>query len=261
MSDHPVFNKLKPCRHGAMLYNINDQYIGKSLDMYGEYSEMEIALFDQILQPGQVVLDVGANIGAYTLYFAKKVGDAGAVHAFEPQRLVFQTLCANMALNSIVNAHCRNAALGTTAGTIRVPDIKPWISFNFGGLTLGDHETGNPVPLLRLDDLGIGACHFMKIDVEGMELEVLKGGSSLIRACNPVLYVENDRQEKSADLVAYLSELGYDLFWHLPPLYNPDNFFQNRENVFGTIVSQNMLCLPKTADYKMDGFQRVEIPV
>lgn len=257
MADSLNYNKLKQCRHGNILYNINDQYIGRSFDIYGEYSEAEIALFDQIIQEGQVVIDVGANIGAYTLFFAQKVGLKGSVHAFEPQRLVYQTLCANMAINSITNAFCHNAALGSTRGVITVPEIAPWNIYNFGGMALGTHQEGTCVPLFQLEDLNLTTCHFIKIDVEGMELDVLKGGKNLLQTCRPVLYVENDREEKSRDLINYIDTLGYNMYWHYPPLFNSDNFFNNPENIFGAIISKNMLCIPKSLNYHLDGFIKI----
>lgn len=261
MPEPPVFNKLKQCRHGQMLFNINDQYIGRSFDLYGEYSEGEINLFAQIIREGQVVVDVGANIGDHTLFFAKQVGLSGVVHAFEPQRFVFQTLCANMALNSIANTYCHNAALGVEKGELVVPRVTPWgEEFNFGGMALGGHQEGERVPVVTLDELGLGICHFIKIDVEGMELEVLLGAQTLIRTHRPVLYVENDRQEKSADLIRHLDGLEYDLYWHLPLLFNPDNFFHNPENIFGNIGSHNMLCIPKGAGCTLEGFPKVEVP-
>src|SRR5579862_896137 len=99
----PDFNRLKDCRHGRMLFNVNDQYVGRSLDLYGEYSEGEIDFFKQVVQPGDTVLEIGANIGSHTVFFAKAVGREGTVQAFEPQRLIFQTLCANIALNNLEN--------------------------------------------------------------------------------------------------------------------------------------------------------------
>src|SRR6476620_7891408 len=106
------FNRLKDCRYGRMLYNINDTFVGRLLDRYGEYSEGEIDLFKQIVRPGDVVIEVGANIGAHTVWFARNTWPGGAVIAFEPQRLVFQTLCANLALNDIVNALVYQQACG-----------------------------------------------------------------------------------------------------------------------------------------------------
>ena len=95
----PPFNRSAECRYGTLLFNQNDRFIGKSLELYGEYSEGEIDLFRQVVQPGTIVLEIGANIGTHTLFFARQVGHDGLVIAFEPQRLVFQCLCANMALN------------------------------------------------------------------------------------------------------------------------------------------------------------------
>ena len=106
-----------------MVYPKHDRYIGGSLDKYGEFSHQEAALFEQILQPGAVALDIGANIGAHTLLFAQKVGPTGRVYGFEPQRVPFQMLCANIALNSIANTYCLQRAVGEAPGTIIVPNL------------------------------------------------------------------------------------------------------------------------------------------
>ena len=253
------FNRLKDTRHGRMLYNLHDQYIGRSIELYGEFSEGETELFDRIVQPGDVVLDVGANIGAHTIWMARKTGLQGAVLAFEPQRLVFQALCANMALNSIVNAFCFNQAVGAEPGEIIVPVLDPNRMQNFGGLGLGTFNQGDPIPVIQLDTIPIGRCKLIKVDVEGMELGVLQGAQKLIERTKPVLYVENDRPDRSEELIKFIANMvNYDLYWHRPPLYNPNNFFKNPENVFGDIVSLNMLCVPKGVE--VVGLPRVEIP-
>ena len=86
-----------------MIYNSHDRFIGRSLDLYGEFSEGEAVLFQKILRPGMFVVEVGANLGAHTVVLAQAVAPGGGVLAFEPQRLIFQTLCANLAINSIPN--------------------------------------------------------------------------------------------------------------------------------------------------------------
>ena len=88
--------RLKQCRHGPMLYSTKDIYICRSLDLYGEFSEGEVHFFGQVLQPGMVAIDVGANIGCFTVFMAKRVGPGGAVIALEPQRIIHQMLCANV---------------------------------------------------------------------------------------------------------------------------------------------------------------------
>jgi FkbM family methyltransferase len=257
------FNRLKDCRYGKMLYNANDTYIGRSLDLYGEFSEGEVGVFRQIVHAGDIVLDIGANIGAHTVFFAKATGPTGGVLAFEPQRLVFQVLCANMALNNLSNVWCFQQALGDSPGSILVPALDPRMSNNFGGLELGGSPApgaaGDTVPIIRVDSFGLPGCRLMKIDVEGMESQVLRGATGLLERFRPVLYVENDRPERSDELVRFIDSLQYDMFWDTPPLYNPANFLKNPENVFGAIVSKNMLCVPRESDVNING-PRVQVP-
>jgi hypothetical protein len=104
-TDPGGFNELKMCKSGPMLFNKFDVYVGGSLQKYGEFSVGEQDLFHAILQRGELVVEVGANIGAHTIELARLVGPEGEVHAFEPQRIVFQTLCANLALNQLTNVN------------------------------------------------------------------------------------------------------------------------------------------------------------
>ena len=90
-----------------------------------------------------------------------------------------------------------------------------------------------------------------------MELEVLKGARRTITRLRPALYVENDREEKSAALIAHLHSLDYDLFWHRPPLFNPQNHAGNPENVFEKTVSINMLCFHRSLQATVTGLQQV----
>jgi FkbM family methyltransferase len=260
MSPAEPFNRLKPCKHGSLVYNVHDLYIGRSLEAYGEFSEGEIELFRQFVRPGMVVVEVGANIGTHTVFLARAVGCQGRVLAFEPQRIVFQALCANLALNSIANVHAWQAAVGRQCGEILVPELDPEKEHNFGGLGLGEFRSGERVPVVTLDSLKLPQCHLVKVDVEGMEQQVLEGARELLARCQPILYVENDRPEKSAPLIRLIDELGYNMYWHMPPLFNPRNFAGNAENLFGKVVSVNMLCCPKNRPQQVDGGAKVEVP-
>jgi FkbM family methyltransferase len=253
--DFGGFNVLRVTRHGPMLYNKNDVYVGGSLMRYGEFSPGEWKLFQMLTGSGMTVVEVGANIGAHTVPLAKRVGQTGRVIAFEPQRLCFQLLCANVALNQLTNVEAWPYACGASYGQDTVPVLQPPPDqpFNFGGLPMGTGPADGTyaierMPIVRLDDVGatglaLGRVGFLKIDVEGMESEVLRGAAQLIPDDRPVLYVENDRHEKSEELVRLIRSMGYDLYWHLPPLFEPDNFAGNNTNAWPGVVSINMLCM------------------
>jgi len=240
-----------------MLYNVNDTHVGRSLDQYGEWCEAEVELFARLLRPGDTVLDAGSNIGAHTIPLARLVGTRGTVVAFEPQRVIFQALCANVAINSLANAFCYQAALGESAGAMVIPPLDPMRGQNFGGFSISGYEQGEPVSVSALDDLPLRGCRLIKIDVEGMELSVIRGASSLVQRFWPILYVENNRPDRAAELVRHIYSMGYDLFWHRAPLFNPSNFFGNSNNVFGDEVSENMLCLPHNTHQAIEGLERV----
>lgn len=234
----------KDCRHGKLMYLLNDAYIGRSLDVYGEYSEGEIDLFRQLLRPGDVAIDVGANIGALTVAMARLVQPGGAIVAFEPQRAIYDILCNNLRLNGLANvtAFCR--AMGSAAGTIRVPPLNYDRTDNFGGVALGG-ALGEEVQLVTLDSLGVPRLRLLKVDVEGMEFEAISGARATIERLRPALYVENDRADRSQRLISLLFEIGYRLWWHITPLFNPKNFRGHPDDIFGNVVSFNMIGFPR----------------
>ena len=252
--------RIKQCRHGNMMYLPSDLYVGRSLDLYGEFSEGEIEIFSQIVKPGMLVVDVGANIGSHTVFFAKAVGPRGQVLAVEPQRILYQILCANLALNVIGNTVVQQAGLGSAPGSIQTPPINYGEIYNFGGVSLGDFKNGEQVSVITLDSLALPFCHLLKIDVEGMENEVLQGARETLARHRPLLYVENDRLEKSAALIALLFELDYRLFWHLPPLFHTNNFAGQTENVFPNIVSINMFGIPRSMKLSVQGLREITSP-
>ncbi len=167
-----------------MLVNRHDIYIGRSIIELGEFSEGEVELFRQVLRPGSLVVEAGSNIGAHTLPLAKLVGPAGHVWAFEPQRIVFQTLCANMALNSVLNVSAIWAAVGNQPGQLLIPGIDYTRDNNFGGLGLEGRTSGEPVQVLTIDSLRLPRLDLLKADVEGMEQAVLEGAARRSRDAN-----------------------------------------------------------------------------
>lgn len=235
----------KDCRHGKLSYLPHDRFIGRSLQTYGEYSEYEVMFFKLVLRPGDIALDVGANIGVLTVPMAQAVGALGAIHAFEPQREIHELLRTNLAQNGLTQVTPHRSAVGAAAGSIRVPPRDYDDAENFGGVALGGDQ-GEEVPVVTVDSLQLPRLRLMKIDVEGMEIDVLKGARDTIRLCEPAIYVENDRRENSQRLIGDLFALGYRLWWYVTPLFNPDNFFHAADDIFG-IWSINMVGFPRAA--------------
>jgi len=233
-------------RHGVFRHQPNDVYIGRSLATYGEYSELELRPLLGLIKPGDTVVEVGANIGAHAVPLARKLGPRGRLIAYEPQFQLFETLRLNLALNGLRHAEARRAAAGARAETLSYAPPPQREAANLGGVAMSRDGRGDAVPAVRLDDdlKGVRPA-LIKIDVEGMEEEVLIGAARTIATCRPAIYLENDRRERSAALIRRLLGMGYCPFWSLPPLFNPANYFGIAQNVFGRIVSVNMLCIPR----------------
>jgi FkbM family methyltransferase len=241
----PKIFSMSNCRYGQMIYPERDAYVGRSLAQYGEFSEGEAEFFKACIKPGDLVVEAGANIGAHTVLFARLVGQAGGVLAFEPQPVLFQALCANLALNNIDVARAEKCGLGERPHVLHLPIIDYEKNGNFGGVSLDRVKDGISVPVRQLDVFNLRRCDFIKIDVEGMERQVIEGAANTIYDHRPILFVENDRAAKSADLIQLLLAMKYSLWWHVAPLFNADNFAGNPVNLFEEgDVSINMLCFP-----------------
>jgi FkbM family methyltransferase len=250
------FARVARARHGYFLYNKHDIYIGRSIAVYGEYSEGEVALFQQICGPSDVVVEVGANIGAHTVPLARMVESGGFVCAFEPQRIVFQNLCANVALNSLLNVRCYEMALAAERGHAHVESIRYDADGNFGGIALSatPTESSSPRHTAPLDEIvDLTRLRLLKVDVEGMEADVLRGAARTIQRTRPLIYAENDRPELSEELINLIVGMGYRMYWHVVPLHSAHNHAQVSENLFPGITSINVLAVPEETDARVVG--------
>jgi FkbM family methyltransferase len=222
----PTFNETIPSRFGPMLLNTNDIYISAGIRETGAWSPEETDLLARLVAPGQTVLDVGANMGSHTLAFCNFVGATGRVHAFEPQRIMYQAMVASVAMNSWTNVHSHMKLVGAKRGRMRLPSVSYEALSNFGmvslapdrerakSLTYLDDEVGEEVEMITLDSLKLPACHLIKIDVEGMEIDVLRGATETIKAHRPLIYMECQRDAVGEAALALLKSLGYDAWWH-----------------------------------------------
>ena len=236
------------CRYGRMAFDLRDKWVGRSLDLYGEYSEPEVDLYRRIVKSGDIVVEVGANIGAHTLPLAQLVGEGGSIIAFEPDHENFDLLTQNMR-HAKVTGRLERCSLGNGEDGKEI--FHP--SDNPGGIEFNGGE--------RLDDIvALGRLDFLKLDCEGSEVSVLKGAEQTITRCRPVIYVENDRAKNSQELVAWLHDHKYRLHRFTPPLYSPNNFRGYKVNVFGNVASIMLLCIPaERYDLHFDDIPRLRV--
>jgi len=246
--------------HGSMMALAGDRYISRSLELYGEFSGAEWDLLAQLAKPGMTVVEMGANIGTHSVAMAAQCFP-GPLYLFEPQQRIFQLLCANLALNGVRNAIAYPEACGEAPGVVIIPHLDYGAEFNFGGVSVMAEDagvTGQKVRCTPLDSLDLPACHLIKLDVEGYEAQALRGAAETIRKHRPLLYVENDRPQHQQELISLIAGMGYRQYWHLPPLFRPNNFNGNPQNVFENIVSVNMLCIPQEAGTVIQGMPLID---
>jgi len=143
-------------------------------------------LLEEHVEPGSVVVEVGAHIGSHTVSMARLVGPWGRVYAFEPQRKIYRELHHNLALNGITNVEPLRYAIGS--GDARIVEMNPSTPGNEGGTGVG--RGGDPVELRTLDSFGFDRVSLVKIDVEGYENAVLDGALDTIRRTRPVIVLE-----------------------------------------------------------------------
>lgn len=231
---------LKTCKtaYGEFTFYGKDEYIGRSLYHYGEWSGLECSML-QSLSRGGVFVDCGANIGFMS---AAMVGVASSVVSFEPQAELCKLLRKN-----VPSAIVHNVALSNSSGVASMPRIRYGDRGNYGGLGFGRSELGIvPVEMKELDSYGLKDVDLIKIDVEGHELGVICGALRLIEECRPILYVEDDREDKRYALRKFITGLGYEIEEHNPPMFRKDNFAGLDVNIWDKFyISKNIICRPK----------------
>jgi FkbM family methyltransferase len=190
-------NFIKP--KGIVLLNIrgNKMYldgatggIGAELLMGGVHEEYETELFKKMAQDGMVVVDIGANIGYYTLIAAKLVGNQGIVYAFEPEPSSYKLLCKNIQANGYTNITAVQKAVSKTNGKTKFYVDAAMTNFSSFGkdnvLTRSKNLDCLEVETITLDDffgrtVGDDRIDFMKIDVEGAEELVVDGAERVLK--------------------------------------------------------------------------------
>lgn len=193
------------------------EMINRAIFLYGTFEISETRLVQAFLRPGMTFLDVGAHIGYYTLIGARLVGDAGRVHSFEPGTATRAHLEANVARNGLRNVEIHVQALAEQTGQVGFwPSTlasNQGISSIIPSASSDGQAAPITVPSLSLDDfvasLGDRRVDFLKMDIEGAELQVIRGGQRLLGGAEaPPMIFEAHELAPVADA---LRGLGYQI--------------------------------------------------
>jgi FkbM family methyltransferase len=180
-------------------------FITTKLQRYGAHQRSDLALLLSLLRPGDHVVDVGAHIGTYTIPMARVVGPEGGVVAVEAVGTHFELLQRNVERNELGGTvQTINALItdGSAAGEMQAsPGNTGSAHFVPGG--------GSSIQAMSLDDVAPPSCKLIKIDAEGMELEVLTSGRTTIERDHPILIFEVGVNNTTTELGDFCHALGY----------------------------------------------------
>ncbi len=242
VSNHlrPIAFVLASTNHGSLLvnrhdYRLTDQGgfgVGYQLLQSSAFDPSEINLAVQLLGTrrthfgdGVVAIDGGANIGVHTIEWAKAMHGWGEVIAFEAQERIFYALAGNITLNNCFNARAIYAAIGAASGEILVPAPDYFSPASFGSLEIRQTSTTEFIGqninyaaencvktrMMAIDELELSRLDFIKIDIEGMEMEALRGAEQSIERFKPQLMIEKIKSNEG-DIRQFVERFGYHIF-------------------------------------------------
>jgi FkbM family methyltransferase len=227
--------------HGAMIvsrldYRMTSPHggigVGYQILETGAFDAGEVSMAMSVLElrrqyfkDGVLAIDCGANIGVHTIEWAKRMTGWGQVLAIEAQERIYYALAGNIAINNCFNAVALNAAIADKPGVLRMPQPDYLRPASFGSLELRKRANtefiGQPidyadeslmaVQAITIDALKLPRIDFIKIDVEGMEMDALAGAAESVAQHRPAILVESIKAGAAA-LREWLSARGYKIF-------------------------------------------------
>ena len=185
-----------------------DQCISKWVEETGrlDHDQNALPFILPHIKQGDTVLDVGSYISDHTIAYAKLAGETGMVHAFEPSKEAFE--CGVFNMKGYQNTTVHNVAVGAKPGKTSLTKVEGNEGMNY-------QTTGSDVEVITIDSLKLTKCDFIKIDVEGYELDVLKGAKKTISTYKPVLVIEINTETldrtgtKREAIYTWLDKAGY----------------------------------------------------
>ena len=238
-------------KHGLMKIIESDAVVSNSLQVYGEWAYKELTLMKKFILPGMSVLDVGAFIGSHTLAFSDFVGSFGKVYAFEPRKEIYSILKENIQLNAVSNVEVFNIGLSDKNAKLYLEHVDIGVDGNFGGLALDvdavlEKEELYGVDILTIDLLELTSVDFIKLDVEGIELNVLNGAKRTIIKNTPAIFCECNTLASAGGILEFAKNIGYRVFGVLSSAFNEQNYNLNEDNVFSNAQEFGLFLIPSS---------------
>ncbi|MDD7391898.1 MAG: FkbM family methyltransferase [Fusobacteriaceae bacterium] len=248
-------NYLKDLKWGR--FNLIDgDMISQISSRYGEWADVEVSVFKEILSEGDNVVEVGANLGLHSIPIAKIIGDKGKLICFEPQRIIYQHLCCNIALNSLVNVETYQYGVSDINTKLYIESTDYNEAWNYGSFSLDkgfstEAEYQGVVKkeltkIIKLDDFEsikkLSSLDLIKADVEGFEIRLLNGAKNIIDKFKPFLFVECNLNSIANEIIQKINELGYKPYWIISARYQECNYFNAEQ--FERGEDFNLLCIP-----------------
>lgn len=245
--------KFTKWRYGKIEVFVGDEFIGKSLELYGEWAQNEIDFLTLFIQTGYCnhIIVAGANIGVQTIAFSHIIGPQGKIDSFEVHPDIFKVLHGNVKNQKSKIVQLHNRGLWNENRWISIDSLSKQDTLNYGGFSveLNDLDilegVDFDIELTTLDAVVSAPCDLLFLDVEGAELKVIQGAKQLIRSYNPLIYTEVRSLEEGVPLYQLLKTFDYHIYLFSPLAYNPDNYKKNPLNIFGPKRELAFFAIPK----------------
>jgi FkbM family methyltransferase len=213
------------CKYGIFCL-IKDDLISDYTAIFGSFAITEINFFEKIINKGDIVIEIGTNIGTHTIPISKFI-ENGKLICFEPQKDIFMILCTNIVINKCDNVIAYNYAISNTNKSVEIKRIR----YNTGQESLIDLEEGNDIfkeakikKIKYFKELNkLEKINFIKIDAEGMEYEILNELQNLISKHKPKIFLEFYNNQESILNLLYENNYNIYQFFTNYNQYNTDN--------------------------------------
>ena len=230
-----------------------DEWIQQHIYFLGYFDPMGIRFIKNQLYEGEVFIDIGANVGAYSLVASRLVGRSGKVIAFEPVGTIFQRLTENISLNRLTNIIAEKRAVLDNNGMIDIY-LSDRQNMGMSSIFHFNSESGKSekVEAVSMDDYiekrGISRISLIKIDIEGSEMLALKGMQRILERFHPKILIELKEETftnsgyQAKNIIDFLVKAGYNMF-----------IIDEQGNISNDLTRQhedyhNFLFLPATFD-------------